>query len=727
VPAEPMPMQNEGEDHARLRCDGGPRVAHGHARRAARKHTRFLTGSVALAAILISAPSLADVKMTVQPILGANAPPGFGFSELVVRLESTEKLPVRGTLTAASEAPAYRSKDPGGTTAADFVLAPSATTTLRIPVVAQGTWQLEVVARGGDGKEFARETVRTFSREQPLLVDLRTPSRLPAVLSGVAIHPHRPAPSGSGRGGTGVSLIASAVTVDPTTGDPLLPDRPVGYAQATVVCVPSDVLARMVGAELDAMVSYVLAGGTLAITVMRPEDLRHPTLTALVGGAIEDTGTARHLASHSVRIDPPSDPSAAPAPPPMGGGGSAGSSSSIPSMRFATPSATTREALRGYAGGNLIPSDFGATAAYGLGEVHLLAFDAGDPTQAQDPWVGGVLAELATHAWDRSTSVVSPLGAGIARPQLQDVRKQLDPNEGSRWAIFVAAFLLLGYSAIAGPWNFLSASRAGKPLRALKWLPALSLGTFALVVGLGFVSRGFRGQSRRLSFLELSGGMPRGPIHRFRGFFTPQATTMKVSTTTVGAVLDLPLDETAGARSVVHRDGIRMENVATLPWETVVVREEDFATLGNGITLGRRADGDVDIVNKSGRSLRGVLVQVPHRGVFFHGMLKDGAAVLGASGARLGFPAKPSSYSSRGLFDGFTADTELDGLSPGLSDAWRAIEHTATRAGAPHYWPSEVPVLLAQADGGEGTLLDAGLRVDRERLLVRVVGFGGAP
>ena len=45
-------------------------------------------------------------------------------------------------------------------------------------------------------------------------------------------------------------------------------------------------LSRLVGAELDALAGYVLAGGTLAINIVRPEDLRHPTLVSLVGGAI---------------------------------------------------------------------------------------------------------------------------------------------------------------------------------------------------------------------------------------------------------------------------------------------------------------------------------------------------------------------------------------------------------------------------------------------------------
>jgi hypothetical protein len=38
-----------------------------------------------------------------------------------------------------------------------------------------------------------------------------------------------------------------------------------------------------------------------------------------------------------------------------------------------------------------------------------------------------------------------------------------------------------------------------------------------------------------------------------------------------------------------------------------------------------------------------------------------------------------------------------------------------------------VPVLLAQMDGGQGKTSDSGLRLESDRLLVRVVGWGGAP
>ena len=688
---------------------------------------RRLSVLVGLLGVMWSSPSLADVKMTVVPILGAGAPPGFGFSELAVRLDSTEKGIVRGVIEASTESPSYRSKEQGAVTSAEFVLTPGASTTLRIPVVAQASWQLLVVAKTLAGSELSRESVRTFTSEQPTIVDVRAPSRLPAMLAGVLVRSHRlGAVSGSGSTGA-LAPSTSSPVVDATTGDPVLPDRPTGYAQASAVCFPSDVLSRLVGAELDALAGYVLSGGTLAVNIVRPEDLRHPTIVTFVGGVVEDVGAAKLLAQSRVlsedRRQGAGSAGAAGSP---GWGGSTGSSGSSSSPRSVQASPAVREALRLYAGGNLIPSDFGATAAYGLGEVHLLAFDPSSAVLADDPWVAGTMAELVRHAFDRSASIALPLGGGINRFAFAEVRKQLDPNESSRWAIFVAAILLLAYSAITGPWSFLSASRAGKPLRALLFLPVFSFVTFVMVVAMGMVSRGFSGQSRRLSLVEIGGGMSRGSIHRFRGFFTPRATTMRVASTSLGSVMDLPNEDSAPTRAVLHRGGMRLENVGTLPWETIVVREEDVLTLGQGITLGRRADGDLDIVNRSGRQLRGVLAWVPKRGMFFHALVKDGASILGASGQNLGRTPSTSSHASTTLFDGFSAEAELDGLSPGLTDAWKSFEKTASRTGGPIFWPSDVPVVLAQLDGGEGIAEDSGLRIDRDRLLVRVLGYGGA-
>ena len=67
----------------------------------------------------------------------------------------------------------------------------------------------------------------------------------------------------------------------------------------------------------------------------------------------------------------------------------------------------------------------------------------------------------------------------------------------------------------------------------------------------------------------------------------------------------------------------------------------------------------------------------------------------------------------------------LDKDASGLSEAWTALE------GAPDtpvdWFPPDVPVLLGQLDGGEGRMSDSGLRLESDRLLVRVVGYGGKP
>jgi hypothetical protein len=44
-----------------------------------------------------------------------------------------------------------------------------------------------------------------------------------------------------------------------------------------------------------------------------------------------------------------------------------------------------------------------------------------------------------------------------------------------------------------------------------------------------------------------------------------------------------------------------------------------------------------------------------------------------------------------------------------------------------NWWADDVPVLLGTLDGGEGRKSDSGLALDRDRLMLRVVGYGGVP
>ncbi len=67
---------------------------------------------------------------------------------------------------------------------------------------------------------------------------------------------------------------------------------------------------------------------------------------------------------------------------------------------------------------------------------------------------------------------------------------------------------------------------------------------------------------------------------------------------------------------------------------------------------------------------------------------------------------------------------KLEGDVKGAGGAWLALEKVAERA---NWWPDDVPVLIAQIEGGEGKPSDSGLRLQSDRLFLRVVGFGGVP
>jgi len=122
--------------------------------------------------------------------------------------------------------------------------------------------------------------------------------------------------------------------MDPSTGDPMLPKRAAGYSTASAVLMGTDVLSRLTGPELEAVAGYVLAGGTLALVVTRPEDLRHPTLAAFVGGEV--TAASVYAATLKELAIP-----------------TTGSSAGKQVPRARNPLDTVSPTLSGYSGGNL--------------------------------------------------------------------------------------------------------------------------------------------------------------------------------------------------------------------------------------------------------------------------------------------------------------------------------------------------------------------------------------
>jgi hypothetical protein len=374
-----------------------------------------------------------------------------------------------------------------------------------------------------------------------------------------------------------------------------------------------------------------------------------------------------------------------------------------------------------------------------MGEVHFLAFDPEQKPAADDPWVQIRMVDLARRAYDRRSTQIFRPGSDLAG-SYDRIRRQLDPNQSSRWAIGVAAILLCVYAVVAGPVNFSLASKSRRPLRALRRLPLFAAVTFAIIVALGMFAKGINGRARHLTLVEAGGGMSKGSAQRWRGFFSPRAKELTVRTTDASSIVSTAsLNEASDDEDhlLIDRDGARLVDVAALPWQTVVVREHGFASLGEGIALVRTPGQGVSVINRSGRDLRGVILRLPSASMLYAARIKDGATLasndakelsaLPEWGAWLSSVGTVTPAGSVGLHPlaGGLLSPALDADAPGLGDAWAAIDEAVSNN--VDWFPDDVPVLLAQIDGGEGRPSDTGMRLESDRLLVRIVGFGGAP
>jgi len=168
-----------------------------------------------------------------------------------------------------------------------------------------------------------------------------------------------------------------------------------------------------------------------------------------------------------------------------------------------------------------------------------------------------------------------------------------------------------------------------------------------------------------------------------------------------------------------------------MPWETVVLREDGFVPLGAGVSIVKDVDGVVVVANRTARDLRGVVLVTPAaasgaRNTYFFDRVRDGARVKASEGKQI-TSFTPWSSGTGGLqhSDLSPLRADLDGQSRGLFTAWVAM--AGSFGNEVDWFPEDVPVVLAQIDGGEGQLSDSGLALDRDRLLLRVVGWGGLP
>jgi hypothetical protein len=682
---------------------------------------RALTRVVALVSALVLGAWPSDshaagppLDLELEPLLGPSSPGVDGWMSAQIHLENRTNEVLRGTLSVEAEvAWSHGAGGPRNATDVPFSIAPRSEVRLEVPVHGfPGTTPgLRASARSVDGQLLAEVKSNELRAHDPLIFDLSSPSHIASAVRALTI----PLSNNRWGGLTAPNVSVSSARPDARTGEPVVPHLASGYAAVTVVLASARELG-LIGEEARAALSdWLLAGGALALVLERPEDLHAPFVEAWSGGPIYEQPAPNALRGEAVFAQP-IDPSGVPS----------GRAAGVAELRI-KPSNDSRTRLLSYRGGNLHPTPWGAAASYGLGELHVLGFRPNAEPFVSDPWTHRKLADLARHAWDRDATIALPFAEQtLDESRLHQLRRELDPNQGTRWMIVVSALLLLCYAGVAGPLNFYLARRSGKPLLALGRLPVLSVIALGLVVALGALGRGVSGRARRLTLVEAGAGMGRAAATRFRGLYASSARERTVQATARGHVLDVAGDaEQTGRRLVLDRDGARLANLRGRPWEVVVVQEDGFLNLGGGVSLVQASNGSITIKNRVGRDLVGVLLVPPGtRSARFFIRIKDGEAVTEETGqsVAVGRSSIGAGLSSLNLS---LAKTQLESCSKGLSSAWDAIEGATTRS--IDFWPEDVPVLLGQLDGGEGKLTDSGFPLEADRTLLRVVGEGGVP
>ncbi|MEZ4232484.1 MAG: hypothetical protein R3B89_25115 [Polyangiaceae bacterium] len=660
---------------------------------------------------LASAPP-PTLIMTGTMTLGDRTPAVEGWFSVSVTLENVTDDPVEGELVLKTEA-TYANRE--FKVRAPISVAAKSRVSIELPTHGfnSGSPEMTLTAFAESGVILAQLEIGSPLPLNPLLIDLDQPSRIAPGIRGKGMYAEDKA-WGASSGDPLVAVGTPAIS----KGELQLPTRAAGYASATLVLARSETLAKLSGARLTAISDWVLGGGALAVVVTRPEDMRVGPLPRLVGGELSKGEAPREL-QLTTRFKLPS-----------GSSYSYGSRAGL-LEKPATPSPTTVRELAVYSGGNLRASPWGSAASYGLGEVHVLAFDATRSPEVDDEWVQLKVQDLMRHAWNRRDTQVFPHAMRSLDERRGDsIRRQLDPNEGTRWTVVISALLLLAYSVVAGPVNFFRSAKAGKPLRAFTRLPLYALGTSVLIILLGVAAKGVSGRARHLSLIEAGAGMTRAPITRFRGFYDSSTRSLSVNGSSREAVLDLAgYDASQAERElVVERDGVRIDGIEGKPWQTIVVREDDLTDIGGGLSVVPTASG-ADVTNRLARDLVGVVVKLPGQPARYFPRLADGATLHYADGAALpprvgtgSSVAGKLSWQSELRSESFPKQMARD--TDGAPVAWKALDDSVPSL---DWWPDDVPVVLAQLDGGEGKTSDSGLKLESDRVLIRVLGWGGAP
>ncbi|MFO0549316.1 MAG: hypothetical protein U0271_13065 [Polyangiaceae bacterium] len=661
-----------------------------------------------------------------------------GMTEIYVRVQNPGSRPLSGFVSVASSSPDR--PDPVQT-AAPFQVAANGTAVVKVPVYVETMLDVRVDTNGSPTASFHL----TASEDGAVRIfDVHDAPRFGSVLDSVPIntvdHPVTPyaakipgPPPPTGAKGSKVPMPTSKPAVgsitrlrihkaatEQTTGAPILPNHVATWHGVHVVLMPTSKLVALKGEELEALAGFVLGGGTLALSVTRPEDLRHATVVAF-------TGAEAHVVPCTEACVPPFIAPALPM--------SVATSADLPN------NVSIPEGLKftAYEGGNTHPSMFGGTAVYGLGQVVLFGFDITDPSVADMPWVEVRIAELARQAFDRKVNSLVRLGEppprvpsgpfGTAPEPYEEVRRLLDPNRTARWGVGIAALIICLYAILAGPVAFTGAKKRNKPLWALVALPILSFLTFVTIVVIGIGAKGIGKTSRRLTVVDAGAGMPRGVSRRYRAFFSSTGQTVSTGMSERTSSLVLAMGPRVDHGYTLDGDGLRARDVEAMPAQTILFREDGLTSIGDGISITKSAsDGQITVTNRTGLALSPVLVKLDDDTFRLVAELADGASI--ASGAMDAGSKRFQSWARTAVVPTASGASLGAPFLSAMDDehqrdfgmGWSTFERASLQGDIA--FPPGVPVVLAGATLKSGAR-DSGVEIVDDRMLLRVVGFGG--
>lgn len=572
---------------------------------------RSIPACALLAWLMTAAGALAQgfepVTLTVTGTLGAfNESPG-EYQTLVVRAENNTNEALHGLVRLSAEDGSL----PAVEHEVEIDLPARAARWVRMTAFKPVSGTPEAVFEVG-GRVIARatESSRGYGIE-PTIAIIGEPSRLRGVL---ADQPLLMAMVPGGAIEKDVKPAVGTATIDPRSGQHLLPVHAAGYGTTDLVIAQIPALARATERERRALEEWVGAGGTLWLAPTSERDLVDPFVRRLLGSI----APAQGVFAHQDALVPPN--------------------------------------LRGrtLSGERVLSEGFGASARVGFGRVYVTTFDPNETTFVDLPelhqLVRAMLSVLLMRNGIRPTneeSCQSSFGGGaeaewggIGQPsvQIRELRSALDPNDQYLGSVAFAALLLMFYVIIVGPLNFRWVARRGKPLLALITTPLLSFAAFTLLLLTGYTSKGITPRVRSVEIDETVSGYPRAYGRQYLSLFL--ASTGDLAWKRPEEVLVRQMGTGGGWGGRMREGGGErvLDEVRARLWQTIFLREDRVVDLGGPVVLepGLAPEGPLVVHNRSRVKLRGA-VWVDEGGAFFGlGAIEPGERVSRPRGQPLG-------------------------------------------------------------------------------------------